>query len=262
MREKKLAVFAAANTVGLIAVLTVNYLANALPIGGFNTGELSDMYPNLFVPSGFTFSIWGIIYALLAAFTVYSIVAAVSKRDRGREPVRRVGLFFFLSSLANIGWIFTWHYRIVWASLLFMLLILGLLIALYLRLDIRKREMGWGERLLAAVPFSIYLGWITVATVANVTALLVDLGWGGFGFSEQVWMVIVLAAVLVITLAVLFTRQDIWYSLVAVWALYGILMKRLRLGMVFGSLVVAAVLVCLGLIVIGIVIQAARRQVY
>jgi hypothetical protein len=212
------------NLVAFLATITVNALANALPINGKTTGELSALYPNLFVPAGMTFSIWGLIYLLLAVFIVYQLVTA---GQNAAGFLQKIGPLFVLASAANICWIFLWHHQRVAASLVAMLVLLASLLALYLRLGIGASASSWRERLLVHLPFSIYLGWITVATIANVTVLLVHVGWDRFGASEELWTIIVLVIAAAITLAVLFTRSDLFYALVIIWAFLGILLKRL-----------------------------------
>jgi hypothetical protein len=211
------------NLIAFLATVAVNALANSLPINGKTTGELSELYPNLFVPAGLTFSIWGLIYLLLAIFAVYQIAAPAAN---SADVLLRIGPLFILASAANIGWIFLWHYRRVSASLAVMLVLLASLAAIYLRLGIGAGAASWRQRLLVHLPFSVYLGWITVATIANVTVLLVHVGWNRFGASEELWTVVVLIAAALITLAVLFTRNDLFYALVILWAFLGILIKR------------------------------------
>jgi hypothetical protein len=223
--KRSTVILAALNALSFVAMVVVNGLANALPLNGRGTGEISDSYPNLFVPIGLTFSIWGLIYLLLLGFTLFGLVVALKGSERA-EGVKRLGPFFFLSSLANLGWIFAWHWERLALSLVLMLVILASLILGYLRLGIgRERFDLWGK-LFLQIPFSVYLGWITVATIANVTALLVSLEWGGFGLSEVVWTVIMILAAVVITLAMIMTRGDVAYTLVVVWALLGIFLKR------------------------------------
>ena len=251
---------------GFAATVVVNALANALPINDITTGELSDLYPNLFVPAGLTFSIWAVIYLLLGIFAVYQFAAAI----RGREAaacLERVGALFVLASAANISWILAWHHRRIGISVFLMLVLLGALLWAYLRLGIARSAAGPAERYLVHLPFSVYLGWITVATIANVTALLVDRGWNRLGAGEPFWAVVMIAAAVVITLLVLFTRKDIFYSLVVAWALLGIVLKRLSADPEpVRSVVVAAGLglavVCTGVLVQAVLGAAARRPVY
>ena len=240
------------NLAAFLATIVVNALANTLPINGKTTGELSDLYPNLFVPAGLTFSIWGLIYLLLAVFAIYQIAAPFRS---SADFLHRIGPLFIITSAANIGWIYLWHYQKVSASLIMMLVLLASLLAVYLRLGIGVRGASWRERLLVQVPFSVYLGWITVATVANVTAVLVHVGWNRFGASQELWTVVVLIVAALITLAVLFTRNDLFYALVILWAFLGILIKRLAVD----SPPSRAIIVTLGITMAAIAIVLALR---
>jgi len=250
------------NIIGFLGMVTVNGLATTLPLNDKTTGALSDQYPNLFVPTGITFSIWGVIYILLAVFVIYGLVAAIRKDAEKYAFLERIGLWFFISCLANIGWIFAWHYELVPLSLVLMLVLLACLLAIYLRLGVGKLASTKSDRYLVYLPFSFYLGWITVATIANVTTLLVDIGWNGFGVSEQFWAVLVIAVAIAITLAVLFTRRDIFYCLVVDWAVLGILLKWLSVDTVPDQAVVTVSVIGLALISVGITVQLIRRKVY
>ena len=213
-----------ANIAGFLGTIVVNYLANALPIAGKSTGELSDLYPNLFTPAGFTFAIWGVIYLLLTLFVIYQ---AKDIHKLNKDPVvEKVGGWFFVTCLANMGWIFAWHYQAVGLSLVFMLILLVSLIFIYLRLDIGRARVTKMERYLVHLPFSVYLGWISVATIANVSAFLVGTGWNRWGLSEATWTVIVIIAGTVIALNGLRSRGDVFFSLVFVWAFIGIFVRR------------------------------------
>jgi benzodiazapine receptor len=222
----------AANVVGFSATLVVNILANALPINGRTTAELSDAYPNLFTPAGYVFSIWGIIYALLLVFTVYQALPS----RRGEAFLQRIGLYFLLGSAANVAWIFLWHYEHVLVSVLAMFALLLSLILAYLRLGVGGGEASKGERIYVHLPFSVYLGWITVAPIANVAAALVSVGWGGLGIGEVAWTVLMIAVAVVVAGLMILRRGDTAYSLVIVWALGGIMSKQMGVqGIVLAS---------------------------
>ncbi len=208
--------------VALVAMIVVNGLANALPLNGLNTGEISDRFDVYFVPAGYVFSIWGLIYLALALFAVYQALPAQRENPR----LRRIGYLFVLSCAANIAWIFLWHNLQFPLTLVAMLLLLGWLIAIYLHLGTGRSHASAAETWCVRVPFSIYLGWITVATVANVTSLLDFLQWGGWGIAPQAWAAIMLVAATVITAAVALTRGDIAYVLVIIWAFVGIALKH------------------------------------
>lgn len=211
--------------VTFILMVVVNALANILPINGIGTGAVSDSYPNLFAPAGITFSIWGIIYLLLAAYTLYQIgYFNVNGSETKGKLMNKVGIIFSISSIANTIWIFTWHYMNIPFSMLLMLVILGCLI--YINKLILASELVRKEKLFISLPFSVYFGWITVATIANATILLVSLGFDGFGISESVWTIIVLLVGLLIGTVTLLRNRDYVYGLVLIWAYLGILIKH------------------------------------
>lgn len=249
------------NIIGFLGVVIVNVLANALPINNKTTGALSDQYPNLFVPAGLTFSIWGLIYALLAIFVVYSMISAL-KVDTKDSFINSIGILFFVTCIANIGWIFAWHYEFLPLSMILMILLLTCLIAIYVRLSIGKSDVAKKEKYLVHLPFSVYLGWISIATIANATALLVDANWNTFGLGDQFWTVTVIVVGIAIALIVLFQRKDVFYGLVVDWALLGILIKRLSVDSTPHYGVVVATIAGLVLISLGITLQIIKRRVY
>ncbi len=252
--------YAFLNLIGFLAVVVVNSLAVILPINNLTTQELSDKYPNLFVPAGITFSIWGIIYILLALFIIYQFVVAFRKNAGERGIFEKIGILFFLSCIFNVGWILAWHYEIVWLSLIIMALLLITLILIYVRIGTGRPGIRNSEKILVNIPFSTYLGWITIATIANVTAYLVKIGWDGFGISEQLWTIIVIAVGVVITLLTVFSRNDIFYCLVVIWALAGIIIKRTAdASGTYNSIIITSI-AGIALIAIGIIIQLIRKR--
>jgi hypothetical protein len=250
------------NLLGFLGTVVVNALANILPINNKTTGELSDLYPNLFTPAALTFAIWGVIYVLLGIFVVYQLMPSTRRDAQKVYFVQRIGPLFFISCLANIGWIFAWHYEMVSLSLVLMLILLGCLLAIYLRLNIGKSEAPKAEKYFVHLPFSVYLGWITIATIANVTALLVNINWNAWGLGEQFWAVAVIIVGIAIALSVLFTRKDIYYCFVVDWALAGILIKRLSPTEMPAQSVVVVTIVGLVLITGGVIAQLVRKKVY
>ncbi len=202
----------------LLATIVINILANALPINGMDTGAISDSFHVYFVPAGYVFAIWGIIYIGLIAYAVYQALPSQKENPR----LQATGWWVVLGGLANSAWIFLWHYLQFVGTLVAMLILLVTLIAVYVRLGINRFKVSPGETWAVRVPFSIYLGWITVATIANVSDVLDYLKWNRFGISEATWMVIVLAAVVLISGLMSLLRKDIAYALVILWALAGI----------------------------------------
>jgi len=198
MSKTALYLLALVNLLGFAFMIVMNVMANALPINGKTTGELSDVYPNLFVPAGLTFSIWGVIYILLTLFVIYQGVVVIKMSTGGAGFLENIHIWFSLSCLFNGGWILAWHHQKVGLSLLIMLGLLACLLIIYLRLGIGKGTVPGATRYLVHVPFSIYLGWISIATIANITAWLVHTGWNGWGISQATWTVVVLAAAVVL----------------------------------------------------------------
>lgn len=206
----------------VVATIAINGAANALPLNGLQTGAISDSFPVYFTPAGYVFAIWGLIYLGLLAYAIYQALPAQRENPR----LRSIGTLFLVGSVANIAWIFLWHYLRFPLTLAAMLVLLLTLIGIYLRLDIGRSRPPRAERWLVDLPFSIYLGWITVATIANVTALLSYWNWSGFGVSEEAWLVLMLAVALVVATLMALTRGDVAYLLVLAWAFAGIGVKH------------------------------------
>ena len=244
------------NAIALILVLSVNGLANALPLNGKTTGQISDQFPVYFVPAGYVFSIWGLIYLGLIAFAVYQALPA--QRDNPR--LRGIDHLFLLSCAANAAWIVLWHYELFAFTLLAMGTLLLSLIAIYVRLGIGRARTSPAERWLAAVPFSVYLGWVTVASIANVTTVLYWAGWSGWGIDPQAWAVLMMVAGVVITTAVCLSRADLAYPLVIVWAYVGIAVKQSDAPTVSYAAIAMAMLVAL-VMVIAFVRRSRRPAV-
>jgi hypothetical protein len=250
------------NLVAFVAVIVVNALSTTIPLGGMSPGQLSDLYPNLFVPAGLTFSIWGVIYVLLAVYVVYCLVFSLRKAEPSSSFMEKSAGLFLVSCLANIGWIFSWQYRALPLSLVCMVILLLSLIGAYVRLKVGRSQAGGNEKYMVHLPFSIYLGWISIATIANITALLVYYKWQGFGLGELFWAIVMIAIGIVLGLVFLLYRKDIFYVLVIDWALLGILLKRTAVGGADGQGVVIETIVGICLLTVGILVQLIRRKVY
>ncbi len=256
-------VWALLSFAGFVAVVTVNALANILPINGVNTGTLSDEIPNLFVPAGLTFSIWGLIYLLLAGHS-----AAVLSEAFGRNPSGRWDAIdnriFVVNMVANVSWIFAWQYRHVALSLGIMLVILVTLVMLEERIHEKRLSAEGGKvggirAFFLSTPISVYLGWICVATVANVTAFLVTSGWQGLGLDPRLWTVIAIAMGAAVALLLIFLREAVAAPLVVIWAYAGIAIKRTQVDPDFSRAVWIAAITAAGLIALAL---ASRAPVF
>ena len=208
-----------------IIMILMNALANIIPINGITTGQVSDYYENLFTPAGYTFSIWGVIYLLLFMYTFYQVYFSWNK-----YAVRKVTLFketsilFSISSVANSLWIVSWHYKKIPLSVVLILTILICMI--FISLKLKKFKLSYREKIFIRVPFSIYFGWITVASIANMMVFLVYLNWHWFGLNEYIWTVMALATGCFIGTFVIIKNRDVIYGLPIIWAYIGIFFRH------------------------------------
>jgi len=235
-----------------LAMIGANVLANVLPLNGRNTGDVSNAYPSLFTPAGFTFSIWGVIYLLLGAHVLYQLGLFRDGPDTAEQSalLNRVGVLFAVSSVANTAWVFAWHYDYIplTAVLTSVILVCLALIATTLR----RAHLSARQRWFIGVPFSVYFGWATVATVANITVLLVSWKWDGFGLPESTWAVIIVLVAMAIGTVTMLRNNDVAYGLVFIWAYLGILSRQMSADGLAGRYpaVIAAVIASLVIYVV------------
>jgi hypothetical protein len=250
------------NIVCFAAVVVINTLAITIPLGGKTTGQLSDQYSNLFVPSGLTFSIWGIIYILLGLYTVCGLIDSIKKAERSSSFVDTIGILFIITCIANVGWILSWQFERLLLSLACMLILLIALILIYNRLGIGLSKAKVVEKYLVHMPMSVYFGWITIATIANVTAILVAYKWDRFGLSEEFWAVALIGIGIILGLVILFQRKDIFYALVVDWAILGILIKRIGERHIVAQGVIITSIIGIVVLSLGILLQIIRGKVH
>jgi benzodiazapine receptor len=250
----RLVFFQAVNIVAFIVTVAINGMAGSTNLlGGVTSADVSDMYPTLVTPAGFTFAIWGVIYTLLLFFVVYQALP----KNRDKPFLSQVGVLFGLSSVCNVCWLFLWHYDLITYSLVLMLVLLASLILIYQRLDIGRVAVSLKEMALVHLPFSVYLGWISIATIANVSVALTAVSWDGWGIEPSTWAVVIICVALLLSLAMLVTRKDIAFSFVVVWALVGILTKQSA----YQSIVLASEIgILLLLAAIGVTVAFSRLK--
>lgn len=248
-------------SVAFFIMVGVNGMANALPINGRTTGDISNAYKNLFAPAGITFSIWGLIYLFLFVYTIYQFKYyredsnknshgdnevnkqrdaenhkvnpnknSIHKHKQSENQTRKalvdkINKAYIGTSVLNSIWIFAWHYDFIFVSLLVMI---GLLVSLIrINLWLRPERFNRLEALVVKTPFAIYFAWITVATIANVTVWLVSINWTGFGIEDYIWTCLVIGIGAVIGIGTMRRFKSIPYGLVLVWAYGGILLKHI-----------------------------------
>lgn len=219
------------NTIGYIVMIIVNVMAGRGLLNNRSPSDISDRYDNLFVPAGITFSIWGVIYLSLLGFIIYQLRLAFSKEASPQLApfMERLGGWWLISCMLNTCWLFAWHYELLPLSILLMLALLVCLLAINVNFNIAlpQPQVSRVERFFIHLPFSIYLGWICVATTANIAAFLVYLGWDGMSIPGTIFLILLCT---VATTLLIIRRHNIVVGLVAIWALYGIISKRLSTG--------------------------------
>lgn len=242
------------NVVAFISMIVINYLAVQLPIGGMTTGALSDLYPNLFTPAGLTFSIRWLIYLSLLDFVIRQIVDLFKKNTLW--ITKKIGIRFLLSCIANIGRIFARHFQQVFLSVLIMLAFLVILIVLASKVQLGKKFWTWKEKLFVQVPFSLYLGWISVATIANISTRLVNIQRSMRGMTPIFRTILMIIIAAVLALIALYKKHNIIFALVVVRAFIGIIIKTLWAEIIYGQ-IIRTLWVCIAVITAGI---GATRQ--
>lgn len=227
IKEKRREFVQVFNIVAFIIMIVFNALSGTRIFNSKTVGEISDKYPNLFTPAGITFSIWSVIYLFLLIYVFYQARDVFKTRKEDMPFLEQISIFFILSCLFNSAWLIVWLYELILLSLVIMILLLLTLIVIYLRLNIALGDLNKREKIIIWTPFSLYLGWITVAMIANTTVFLVSINWDGFGIPPFTWTVIVIIVALILTLTILNTRKDFVYPLVTIWALIGIIIRRI-----------------------------------
>lgn len=244
-----------------ILMIGVNSLANLLPINGMSTGAISDMYVNLFAPAGITFAIWGVIYLLLGAYVLYQF-GLFGKGKIKEEIINKINIYFIATSIVNVLWILAWHYNFILASAILIITLLVLLIKIA---DlVNKQEFTIKERICVCAPFTIYFGWLTVATIANITVLLVSLKWDGFGIAPEILTMLILLVGIIIGIVRMYKDKNPLYGLVFVWAYFGIWIKHTS-ATGFNNMyngIITMVIACIFLILVSIVYVALNKNKY
>jgi hypothetical protein len=207
-----------------LGVIAVNSLANILPINGYNTGQVSAFYPNAFVPAGFTFSIWGVIYLLLLSYTIGFTYFSIKGQQYPKAFIfiERINIYFLMTCVLNMAWILAWHYLQIELSVVIMMLFLSTLIQLFLKSNTIANGLTSTQKIILHTPFIVYLGWISVATIANITALLVAYKWNAFNVSPIYWSAAMILIAIILAVLMLKKFRSIAFALVVAWALWGI----------------------------------------
>jgi hypothetical protein len=229
-----------ANILAVVAVIAMNGISEAIPLNGVTAGEVSDSLPSAFTPAGYTFAVWGLIYAALAGFAIYQALPA----QRERPFLARLAWLVPISSAFNIAWLIAWHYRSFPLSLLFIVGLLITLISIYQRLQIGRPNPGLttADKLLYQAPFSLYLGWVSVATIANFSSVLNSVyNWQGFGIADATWSAIMMGVATILSALLLLNRRNLSFAGVLIWALFGIRAAYMDVPLIANAALIASI---------------------
>ncbi|RPD39683.1 tryptophan-rich sensory protein [Chitinophaga barathri] len=250
------------NLIALLVVIGVNVMANTATLNGRTTGEISKQYPNLFTPADITFSIWSIIYLGLLGFAGYQLWLSFTKGHEAELSafIVRMKYWFLLNCLGNACWLFAWHYDQIWLSLLFMFMILFTLGKIHSNFRIAHPGAPLREKIFIHFPFGIYLGWISIATIANIFAFLVSVGWTGWGLSQVTWAVTGMIIGTLAALFMIFRHNNTSYVLVCIWAFYGIILKQEATLTRDSPPIIAAGTVIIAVLALSVLMQLLRKR--
>ena len=249
------------NTLFFLAHLVSSQLTQLKIINSQTIGDVSDKYPTLFTPAGITFAIWGLIYVALAIFCVYHLIKAyqADSTHEANADIHRMSYLFILNNLATSIWIFAWVNEWLLFSVVLILVQLVTLSAIHLKLGIFNPARSLASRWFTQFPLSIYFGWICIATIANISAILVGLQWNGFGLTAGLWAIIMIAVATLITIFVVLNRRNPFMGLVTIWAFYGIILKHQPLNLASSPDIITTAWIGLGIVALIVILQFYRN---
>ena len=259
MNTKKLAIL---NTFSLGFHIIISYFVQNKKLSSMEVGEVSAKYDSLFAPAGLTFAIWGVIYISLIAFCIYHLYKAFNsdKADQVNSDTNSIGWLFTINNIATGLWLIAWVNEALLLSVFLMLLQLISLILISIRAHISNPERPILSKLFTQFPLSIYFGWITIATIANISAYLISVSWNGFNITENYWVIIMIGAATLVSLFIILVRRNFFYGMVVLWALYGIILKRNALGENQYESIVHAAWAGFIIVLLALIIRLINRQ--
>jgi hypothetical protein len=257
---KKIRLLSVLNLLVFCAHVFISYSTQFKLINNKDVGEVSNINPSLFTPASITFSIWGLIYLSLACLTLYHLLMAWRRpiNDPANEDISRIGGWFIFNNIATAAWLIVWTQQMLGVSVLLIFLQLISLLIINVRLNIYDYKREISSRVFTQFPLSIYFAWLTIATIANVSSWLSALNFNA-GISAVTWTVIMIAMAVLITMAVVFTRRNVFFGLVIIWALYGIILKRNTEGNAEGQLIIYTAWAGIILVGVGCIFQLIRN---
>jgi hypothetical protein len=257
----KVQMLAVWNLIALVIQMGISYIVPLKLINGQSVGDVSNHYHSLFTPANSTFAIWGLIYLSLTMFCIYHVVMSTRHRHMhtANLDIRNIGPWFIINNLAAAAWLIAWVSDYILISLILIIVQLISLIAIHINLGIYDISRTWRSKLFTQFPLSIYLGWITVATIANASIYLQSIGWSGWGIPPATWTIIMIGITLIIALTVVVGRRNLVFGLVIIWALYGIIKARKAEESVANINIINITWLCIGLLAVACLFRLLRN---
>ncbi len=251
------------NLVAVLGTVVFNALVNIIPLNGVSTGAVSDSYPNLFTPPGYVFAIWGVIYVLIITFAFYQVRAS----QREEQYLQDIGLLYVFGAIANIVWLILFHYSYGAPEILLLtpipiILLLVILLYTYVRLGIGVKPVPRNQKLAVHLPISVYAGWISLATIANIASFLNVVVPGIPYATQELWTSAVILIALLITLLMIVLRRDFAFPLVVIWAAIGIATKQAASALIFWTAIASVIGIVVALLIVPLLVKETHVRYY
>jgi hypothetical protein len=249
------------NTLCFLLAFLISNLSQLGVFGNKDIADISRKYETLFTPSGTTFAIWGLIYLSLFVFCFYHLVKAFNSPENNEfnKYTQSIQYYFAINNLAASAWVIAWLNEQLALSVILMLIQLITLLIINIRLHLYNPHTNWAVKLITQMPLSIYFGWICIASIANISAWLVSLNWNGTGISATYWTIILIGLSALLTLFIIFVRRNLFFALVVLWALFGIMQKNKIADPVLYQNIIQAAITAMAIIVLAIIIQSINN---
>ncbi|MEM7794481.1 MAG: tryptophan-rich sensory protein [Cyanobacteria bacterium P01_C01_bin.118] len=207
---------AIATWIAIVGTLVVNTLSNIFPIDGNTVADLANgpLGGVLITPANYAFSIWGVIYVGLMVYAWYQS----RPKHRSQLVIKRINSCLIAACVAQIAWIYLFTLQLYWLSVLAMVLILLSLIAAYSELADGQHHSDRRRQQRVNGPISIYLAWISVATIVNVASAFYSSGITELGLSDVIWTAVMIVLANGVAALAIVQRQDLPFALVFIWA--------------------------------------------
>ncbi len=214
------------NFLSVLLVIIVNYFSQALRLNDNTIGGVSEEYGNLFTPQDYAFSIWGLIFISLLVYCGFQIYSAFFS-NKESEFISKTGPWFAIANFANACWVVVWLYELTGISVILMFVTLFSLLKIISNTNMERWDASFKIIAFTWWPICLYAGWITVATIANVAAFLVKIGWKGYILDEKQWTIVMIIVAVIINVLMIYKRNMREFAGVGAWALIAIYVRHM-----------------------------------